>query len=199
MAEHRPSEQSDEWWVERALDDPGAFEELVRRYQGRLYNLAYRLTGDAEDAQDLAQEALFKAYSALRTFRTGERFSPWVYKIATNLCISHLRRRRPQVALDEQSPFVDGSPSPEDVAEQKELRETVQRAITALPEQYRAVILLRHQQDLPYSDIAQALGLPIGTVKTHLFRARDMLHKLLSKEIDVAGYSKLDAGGTGNE
>ncbi|MDP2661175.1 MAG: sigma-70 family RNA polymerase sigma factor [Dehalococcoidia bacterium] len=191
--------ESDEWWVERALDEPKAFEELVYRYQDRLYNLACRLTGDREEAQDLTQEALVRAYAGLKTFRKGERFSPWVYKITANLCISYLRRRKPRVQLDEEAPFVDGSLSPEQALEKKEIRDTVQRAILALPEQYRAVILLRHQQDLPYADIAKTLGLPIGTVKTHLFRAREMLHKILSREIDVDGFSKVNGGGSSND
>ncbi len=191
--------ESDEWWVERALDEPKAFEELVYRYQERLYNLAYRLTGEREEAQDLTQEALVRAYTGLKTFRRGERFSPWVYKITVNLCISHLRRRKPRVQLDDDAPIVDGSLSPEQALEKKEIRDTVQRAILTLPEQYRAVILLRHQQDLPYADIANALGLPIGTVKTHLFRAREMLHKLLSREIDVDGFSTQNGGGISDD
>lgn len=185
--------------MERALDEPKAFEELVYRYQERLYNLAYRLTGEREEAQDLTQEALVRAYTGLKTFRRGERFSPWVYKITVNLCISHLRRRKPRVQLDDDAPIVDGSLSPEQALEKKEIRDTVQRAILTLPEQYRAVILLRHQQDLPYADIANALGLPIGTVKTHLFRAREMLHKLLSREIDVDGFSTQNGGGISDD
>ena len=185
MVEPSPTEESDEVWVERALQDPGAYEELVRRYQRRLYNLAGRLTGDREEAEDLAQEALVRAYVALPRFRKGERFSPWVYKIAVNLCINYLRRRKTLVALNDQAPFVDRSPTPEQSLERGETQATVQKAILALPEQYRAVILMRHQQELSYSEIAEALGLPLGTVKTHLFRAREMLHRLLSQELNM--------------
>ena len=185
MVEPRPVEESDEVWVERALQDPRAYEELVRRYQRRLYNLAGRLTGDREEAEDLAQEALVRAYVALPRFRKGERFSPWVYKIAVNLCINYLRRRKTLVALNDQAPFVDRSPTPEQSLERGETQATVQKAILALPEQYRAVILMRHQQELSYSEIAEALGLPLGTVKTHLFRAREMLHRLLSQELNM--------------
>ncbi|HLB12718.1 MAG TPA: sigma-70 family RNA polymerase sigma factor [Dehalococcoidia bacterium] len=185
MVEPSPTEESDEVWVERALQDPRAYEELVRRYQRRLYNLAGRLTGDREEAEDLAQEALVRAYVALPRFRKGERFSPWVYKIAVNLCINYLRRRKTLVALNDQAPFVDRSPTPEQSLERGETQATVQKAILALPEQYRAVILMRHQQELSYSEIAEALGLPLGTVKTHLFRAREMLHRLLSQELNM--------------
>lgn len=195
MADPRPLEESDEWWVQKALNEPSAFEELVHRYQGRLFNLACRLTGDREEAEDLAQEALVKAYSALRSFRQGERFSPWIYRITVNLCISYLRRKRTSVQLDSEAPFVDSSPTPEQELERKEIRDTVQWAILRLPEQYRTVILLRHQQELSYADIAQTLGLPIGTVKTHLFRAREMLHRLLSNVIDAEGYGKSIRGG----
>jgi len=187
VAELRPLEESDEWLVQRTLDEPHAFEELVHRYQTRLYNLAYRLTGDREEAEDLTQEAFVRAYSALHTFRKGERFSPWVYRILVNLCISFLRRKKPQVPMDDDAPFVDRSLTPEQALDKKEIQDTVQKAIMSLPEQYRAVILLRHQQDLSYAEIAQALGIPIGTVKTHLFRAREMLQRLLSSEINFIG------------
>ena len=199
MAELRPLEESDEWWVQRTLEEPHAFEALVHRYQTRLYNLAYRLTGDREEAEDLTQEALVRAYSALPTFRKGERFSPWVYKILVNLCISFLRRKKPQVPLDVDAPIMDRSLTPEQALDKKEIQDTVQKAIMSLPAQYRAAILLRHQQDLSYAEIAQALGLPIGTVKTHLFRAREMLHRLLSKEIDTIDYSKPTGGGSSDE
>lgn len=182
-------EESDELWVERALREPQAYEELVRRYQRRLYSLAYRLTGDREEAEDLAQEALVRAYTALPRFRSGLRFSPWIYKIAVNLCINYLRRRRAQVPLDEEAPFVDSSPTPEQALERDETRAVVQEAILALPEHYRAAIVLRHLHDLSYVEIAQALGLPMGTVKTHLFRAREMLHKLLSQDLRLKGSS----------
>lgn len=199
MAEPRPLEESDEWWVQRSLNEPQAFEELVYRYQSRLYDLAYRLTGDREEAQDLTQEAFVRTYTALPTFRKGERFSPWVYKILANLCISFLRRKRPQVQLNDDAPFVDSSLTPEQALDKKEIQDAVQSAILALPEQYRAVILLRHQHELSYADIAEALGLPIGTVKTHLYRAKEMLHRILSKRIDARGYSKLDGGGSSDE
>ncbi len=199
MADPRPLEESDEWWVQKSLDEPQAFEELVYRYQTRLYNLAYRLIGDREEAQDQTQEALVRTFTALPAFRRGERFSPWVYKILVNLCISYLRKRKPQVQLNDDAPLVDGSLTPEQTLEKKEIQDAVQTAILALPEQYRAVILLRHQQELSYADIARTLGLPIGTVKTHLFRAREMLHKHLSKRIDIEGYSKLDGGGSSDE
>lgn len=178
-------EESDELWVERALQDPQAYEELVLRYQRRLYNLAYRFVGDGEEAQDLAQEALVRAYVALGRFRKGERFSPWVYKIAVNLCINYLRRRKAQVPLNEEAPFVDSSLTPEEALEKEETRAAVQKAILALPEQYRTVILLRHQQELSYADISETLRMPLGTVKTHLFRAREMLHRLLSQEFSL--------------
>ena len=196
MLEPTPLEESDELWVARALQDPQAYEELVRRYQRRLYNLACRLTGDQEEAQDLAQEALVRAYNALARFRQGERFSPWIYKIATNLCINYLRRRRFQVPLDEEAPFVDGALTPEQALEREETRVTVQEAILALPDQYRAVVLLRHQQELSYSDIASALGLPLGTVKTHLFRAREMLNKILSQELGKIAPTRPEGGKT---
>jgi len=159
-----------------------AFGELVERYRVRIYNLAYRMLHSREEAEDVTQETFLNVYRSLGNFR-GERLAPWIYKIASNLCLDHLRRRRPSVSLDERSgedddtarEIADRTCVPEDEALAAALGEDIQRAIDSLPPKYRSVVVLRHIEDLPYEDIAEVLGVPLGTVKTRLFRAREML------------------------
>lgn len=171
---------TDEYWVGRALRDPDAFAVLVERYQARIFALCYRMTGSSDDAADLAQETFIRAYRGLKTFRLDARFSPWLYKIAVNLCLNHRKGKalRPEQELDERLPASDHLP--ERRAEQRELREQLTEAVAALPPKYRAAIILRHVHDLPYEDIADALGVPLGTVKTWLFRARERLQARLA-------------------
>ncbi|MFN8532263.1 MAG: sigma-70 family RNA polymerase sigma factor [Dehalococcoidia bacterium] len=171
---------TDEYWVGRALRDPEAYAVLVERYQSRIYSLCWRMTGSADDAADLAQETFIRAYKSLKTFRLDARFSPWIYKIAVNLCLNHRKGKatRPELSLDDQ--VHSGELSPERRAEQRELREQLTEAVAGLPPKYRAAIVLRHVHDLAYEDIAEALGVPLGTVKTWLFRARERLQQQLA-------------------
>lgn len=174
-----PQEGSDEYWVEVARHRPEAFAELVQRYQNRMFSYAQRMTGSREDAQDLTQETFIRVYNHLDSFRTDERFSPWIYRIATNLCLNHLKRRKRAAALV-LDPSRQGPPDgPEAILEEHEERRVLQEAILGLPEHYRVVILLRHVEELSYEEIAQALEMPLGTVKTRLFRARELLQEQL--------------------
>lgn len=178
----RPAEQeTDEELVERALAEPEAFNQLVVRYQNRIYTLAYRMVGNANDANDMAQDAFIRAFRHLGTFHQGRRFAPWLYRIAINLCLDYRREQVPTVSLDKQE-LAQHDPSPEACAMQRETRERVQQAILSLPPKYRAVIALRHFQDLSYEEIATAMDLPINTVRTHLFRAREALRKVLQSD-----------------
>lgn len=167
------------------------FGDLVSRYQARIYNLAYRMLHSREEAEDITQETFLNVYRALATFK-GERFSPWVYKIASNLCLDHLRRRRPNtVSLDApvgpdgdlRREVADEALLPEDSLLAGDLGFDVQRAIDALPPKYRTVVVLRHIEDLTYEEIAEVLGLPLGTVKTRLFRARETLRLRLAGRV----------------
>lgn len=166
------------------------FGELVARYQGRLYSLAYRMLHSHEEAEDVVQEAFLNVYRALATFR-GERFSPWIYKIASNLCFDCLRRRRGNtVSLDApvgpdgdmSREIADSTCLPEEAALADALGLDVQRAIDSLPPKYRSVVVLRHVEDLAYDEIADILALPLGTVKTRLFRAREILRGRLADD-----------------
>ena len=174
-------EWTDEAWVQETLRDANAFAELVRRYQGRLYRLAYRMLGNAEEAQDATQEAFLRAYRALSSFRLDASFSPWMYRIATNVCLDMLRSRRPQASLDESPLDPPAALSVEGAVAERERLRAVAEAVGRLPVGLRTVFLLRHEAELSYEEIAQTLGLPLNTVRTRLFRARNALKELLKE------------------
>jgi RNA polymerase sigma-70 factor (ECF subfamily) len=163
----------------------GSFEELVRRYQRPISAYVYRMVGNYESALDLTQEIFIKVYSSLRRYREEFKFSTWIYKIAHNSAIDHLRRN----ATREQSlvigpegdqfdlPVESKRLSPEQESERKERRGEIESVIRALPANYRELIILRHSQDLSYEEIVEVTGLPLGTVKNRLFRAREMMRQ----------------------
>jgi RNA polymerase sigma-70 factor (ECF subfamily) len=173
------------------------FSLLVTRYQNRIYNLALRLLDDRDDALDAAQETFVRAYAALTEFQVDRPFAPWLYRIATNLCFGLLRKRRPETieldGLEEgaadlllaeiSSPASAGS-DPERWLEQSLRDEEIQRAVLALPEPYRTVVLLRHTEEMSYEAIASVLQMPLGSVKTCLHRARRRLRIALQPVID---------------
>ena len=167
-----------------ASGDGGAFAVLVTRYRGRLVALARRmLGGNADEAEDVAQEVFVAAYHARQRYRRGEPFRSWLYRIAVNRCIDRQRAqsRRPGMSAIEAMPVepVDPGPGPLGELLGDERDEHLQAAVDALAPKYRAVFLLRHLDDLSYEEIAAATELPIGTVKTHLFRARAQLREAL--------------------
>ena len=161
------------------------FEELVRRYQRPISAYVYRMVGDYESALDLTQEIFIKVYNSLRRYRSEFKFSTWIYKIAHNSAVDHLRR----TATREQSlisgtesetfelPIESGRLSPEQESERKERRGEIESVIRTLPGNYRELIILRHSQDLTYEEIVEVTGLPLGTVKNRLFRAREMMRQ----------------------
>lgn len=169
-------------WIERSLSgDRQAFGQLVERYSGAVYNLSYRMLGSIQDAEDATQEIFLRAYTRLESYDRGRKFSTWLLSVASNYCIDRIRRRRyAWVTLDDVAFSLPSSgPGPERSLLQREQRETVQQAITALPEAYRLVTVLRYWQDLSYNEIAEVTGLTEATVKTRLHRARKMLAELL--------------------
>jgi RNA polymerase sigma-70 factor (ECF subfamily) len=182
------NESSDEALAARVAThgDAAAFAILVTRYRARLTGLARRMLGSTpEEAEDAAQEAFVAAYKARAQYRRGEPYRAWLYRIVVNRCIDRRRaesRRPTPMALPE------GPADPVDVAEgpldsllADERNERIQGAVDALPDKYRAVFLLRHLDDLSYEEIATAVDLPMGTVKTHLFRARAQLRETLKE------------------
>lgn len=156
-----------------------AFATLVERYDRAVYHLAFRTLRNPEDARDAAQEAFFKAYRALRTYRPEAKFSTWIFAIAYHGCCDRLSRRK-RYSGDELPDRADTAAGPElEVIAGDEARR-LHAAIGALPEKYRAVITLYHLQGRQYDEIAKVLGMPMGTVKTHLFRAKEQLRRMLT-------------------
>ncbi|HEV3090701.1 MAG TPA: sigma-70 family RNA polymerase sigma factor [Candidatus Cybelea sp.] len=158
--------------------NPEAFATLVERYDRAVYHLAYRMLHHVEDARDVTQEAFFKAFRSLRTFKPGAKFSTWIFAIAYHACCDRLNRRK-RDSGGEMPDYADTAPGPEAQAIALDEGARLRRAIDALPEKYRAVITLFHLQGKQYDEIASVLDLPMGTVKTHLFRAKEQLRRLL--------------------
>lgn len=168
--------------VERSrAGDVAAFEELVRRHQGRAYGIAYRLLGNREDAQEVAQEAFARAYFRLAEFRGTAQFRTWLYRILVNLATDLLRRRRPQFREEDVvlRPVAHGE-NPGKHLDQRELRQCIQKAIQTLPTDLRTVILLRELEGLSYAEIARVIRRPVGTVMSRLFHARRRLQQSLA-------------------
>lgn len=162
--------------------DKEAFAELVRRYQGRIYNMALRMAGDPQTAADLAQESFLRAYAALPRFDVTRPLAPWLYKITTNLCRNWLARRRlPTESLDEPVPreVPDESLEPGRLVERRELADRIRREIAKLPLEHRLVVELRHFGGLSYDEIARTLDIPLSDVKSRLFRGRRKLRERL--------------------
>ncbi len=181
----KPKDVEDQILVERSLQgEQQAFEQLVKRYQKSIYNLAYRMTGGREDAEDLAQETFLRAYAKLNTFQLGRRFSPWLFRIVSNLCINWKnRQKRREASMDLLSEakklFPDTSVDLFFQIERNELQTRLQQEILALPVRYRLVFTLRYLEAHSCRDIAEMLDMPEGTVKTYLFRARRILKEKL--------------------
>ncbi|MGN6811638.1 MAG: sigma-70 family RNA polymerase sigma factor [Thermomicrobiales bacterium] len=170
--------------IARARDgDQDAFREVVERYQAAVYNLAYRMLGNADEAEDAAQEIFVRVYRQLARYDPERKFSTWILAIATNYCIDQLRRRRMQlVPLESIIPWARARESgPEGDAIDREARDELQELIRQLPEKYRAPLVLRYWQDLSCAEIAEVLQVPEGTVKTQIHRARKALGKLLAE------------------
>ena len=172
--------------------DTDAFEALVTAYQKQVYNIALRTVGNEEDAADMTQEAFLRAYRSLGSFRGDSKFSVWLYRLTTNICIDFLRSRgrRPTVSLtaadeDEEPQELDVADDrfdPVQSLERAELRRAVQRGLASLPEDYRRILMLRELSGLSYAEIGQVLRLEEGTVKSRLFRARKKLCDFLRKD-----------------
>jgi RNA polymerase sigma-70 factor (ECF subfamily) len=183
--------------VRRCLkDDPDAFRFLVERYQGEVYGLALRVLGRAEDAEDLTQETFLRAFRALGRYDPTRPFGAWLHTIAARLCIDHHRRNRAKLvsltqpeegtAGEERTiELEDPADRPDEEAEKSELARRLDALVQELPPDSRTAILLRHQQDLPYEEIARVLGVPIGTVKARIHRARIMLKQKLLAQGDI--------------
>jgi len=175
------STADDQSLVLRTLNgSPEHFGELVTRYDRAVFHLAYRTLQDREEARDIAQETFFKAFRSLRTYRPTMKFSTWLFAIAYHACCDRLARRK-RFSNQELPERADAASGPEQQAVAGEESRILRAAIAALPEKYRMAITLYHLQGKRYEEIAQVLNLPIGTVKTHLHRAKEQLRRALGE------------------
>ncbi len=194
--------------MRRVLEgDVNAFEALVTEHEKGVYAIAQRMTGNAEDAADMTQETFIKAYNSLSAFRGDSKFSVWLYRIATNVCLDFLRSRsrKPTVSLsvedddgeETQLDIADESQSPEQLLERGLTRDAVRRGLKSLSPEYRQILLLREIQGLSYEEIAEALALEVGTVKSRIFRARKRLCAFLLEDGNIPEFSasgKMEGG-----
>ena len=163
--------------------DADAYEALVERYGGRVYNIALRITHDPDSARDCAQDAFIRAYRALHQYDPVHPFGPWLFRITTNASLNVVQRARGREITVEELPEHPEPPDagPELSAVRREDVQEVLDAMALLPPAYRAALTLRHLQQLSYQEVSDALGLPLGTVKTHLHRARAALKAILAE------------------
>ena len=193
--------------IRRVLDgDANAFERLVLENQKNVYNLALKMLGDPEDASDSSQEAFLRAYRSLSSFHGESRFSVWLYRMTSNVCIDFLRRkkRRAEVSMtvvddedeEKELEIPDERFSPEAAFDKEERVRAVREGLMKLPEEYRKILTLRELGGLSYEELAEEMGLELGTVKSKLFRARKKLCGIL---IDSGNFSPPDASNTRKE
>jgi len=184
-----PSGEESRWISLAKHGDQAAFEQLVLRYEKKVYSLALRLCGNPDDAQEAAQEAFVSAWQGLAFFRGDASFSTWLYRLTSNACMDLLRREQRHrsaagASLDDEAAGLDvpdrGS-TPQEEAERAELRRALERGLLALPAEYRAPLVLRELRQLTYDEIAAALELDLGTVKSRINRGRKQLRKWLSE------------------
>lgn len=167
-----------------------AFKHLVEQYRLQIYRQALRMLGCVEDAEEATQDVFIRAYKGLRTYRGDGKLATWLYRITYNTCISRLRKKQLlTVPLDAsiedhrpQRPMPDPHPDPEALYFSRRLSERLRDLITSLPPKYRDILELYHFQERSYEEIANLLNVPVGTVKTHLFRARGRLRRLVAKQ-----------------
>ena len=166
--------------------DETAFEELLRQYEKKVYTLCFRMCGNSEDAEEAAQDTFLALWRGIDRFRQESSLSTWIYRLASNACIDLLRRRKKQgssLSLDDEELFldaVDPAPRPQDAVEHREAQKLLQEGLSALPEEYRKVLILREIEGLSYTEIAESASLELGTVKSRISRGRVLLRNFLS-------------------
>lgn len=173
-----------------------AFEELISAYERKAYNIAYRMMGNEEDAKDMAQEAFIKIYKSIQNFREESSFSTWLYRIVTNVCLDELRKRKKDklvplelsIETEKGTAIVELSAereTPEDIYERVEKRHLIQNTISSLGEDYKTVIILRDIQGFGYEEIATMLNCSLGTIKSRINRARNLLKEKLRYQLEL--------------
>ncbi|MFC4737973.1 RNA polymerase sigma factor SigW [Bacillus daqingensis] len=175
--------------VKRGNQD--AFAELVDLYKDKVFHIAYRMLGNAHEAQDVSQEAFLRAYTNIESYDENRKFSTWIFRIATNLSIDRIRRKKPDFHLEDQvggtdnldyhSQFAADIDLPEDQVVKLEMQQWIQDEIMALPPKYRSAIILKYLEDLSLKEISEVMNLPVATVKTRIHRGREALRKRLGQ------------------
>ncbi len=174
-------ERTDSELVSKCLSgDNEAFSELISRYKRLIYSVAYKFSKDTEEVNDMAQEAFIKIYRSLSRYDDQYKFSTWSVKVATNICLDHVRRKKlNSVSLDEIENYAGSSNSPEEYYLRKEKSQVLKDAIDGLPEIYRVPIVMYHQNGMSYKEISDHLGKPMSIIKNRIFRARNTLKESL--------------------
>ncbi len=180
------NEMQERNWIAAAQEgDQEAFAELVRLYEKRVLALTMRMCKNPEVAAEAAQEAFFSVWQGIKFFREESRFSTWLYRLASNACVDLLRREgrhQGHTSLDDEELNLDvpaALPTPQEEAERQELREQIEAGLQTLPPEYRSVLVLREMHQLRYDEIAEALELDVGTVKSRISRGRKRLREFL--------------------
>ncbi len=188
------SRQEDLRLIRNAIrGDQASYKRLMKKYHDPIFNLIARIIRNREQVEDLTQEAFVKAFASLKNFNEEYAFSTWIYKIATNSSIDYIRKKKldtfsinKPIALEESDysfELPDTTYQPDKTLIQHQRTRLIEEAIERLPEKYKRVIIMRHTEDRDYSEIAKILKLPIGTVKAHIFRARELLNRFLREKI----------------
>ncbi|AEV69215.1 sigma-70 family RNA polymerase sigma factor [Acetivibrio clariflavus] len=183
--------------VERAKSgDLEAFEQLIIGCQKKVFNIAFRMVGNYDDANELAQEVFIKAFRSIKNFKGDSSFSTWIYRITANVCLDELRKRKNRtiVSLDQDIELNDGdvkrqmpdnAPTPDMEAESNEVKSIVNESIQQLPDDYKSMIILRDIQGFSYDEISKIVNCPEGTVKSRINRARQALKKILQAKKEL--------------
>lgn len=161
--------------------DRDALITLLREIESHVYRTAYYIVGNEQDAMDAAQEALIRIYTKIDTYEEKAMFKTWVQRIVTNICIDKFRKKKPTVSIEEHQLNFSSEQNIEEEIVLSDVASEIRVAINKLPEHHRAVVVLRYMQDFSYKEIAESLNLPLNTVKSYLFRARQQLQTLLQE------------------
>lgn len=173
-----------------------AFEELVKQCEKKVFNIAYKMMGNYDDANELAQEAFIRAYKSINKFKEDSLFSTWIYRITTNVCLDELRKRKNKKVIslnedikyndEELKPQIkDDSPGPEKIYEKKEFKNLIYQCIESLSDEYKTVIILRDIEGFSYEEIAKIINCPEGTVKSRISRARKALRDIFKNKKEL--------------
>ncbi len=165
---------------ETVAGDQAAFARLAGKYRKRIFSLGYGFFRNSDDAEDFAQDVLVKLYTSIASFRGESRFSTWLMRIAYNTAINSIKRRKEYTSLAEDFDVADSGEGPEEAHLRECSRDAIREAVTDLPERYRVCVDMFFFYDMPYADISDVTGLPVNTIKSHVFRAKKLLRDRLS-------------------